>query len=363
MGELNLNEYLYGGIERIIKGAMKATLQNPKESLFLGKYAITSKKAAKLREEYERKGIHIPSFLIASITTACNLHCAGCYARANHSCSDTVHSGQLSDHDWNRIFQEANEIGVSFILLAGGEPLLRKDVIDVASKYKNIMFPIFTNGTMLKDSYLTLFDENRNLVPILSIEGAKETTDLRRGNGVYDKLVSNMEQLKKKGILFGASVTVTNENREEVLGKEFTDTLALQGCKVVIYVEYVPVSENTKNLALSEEDRDAMEEQLLTLRKEQPNLVFVSFPGDEKSSGGCLAAGRGFFHINASGGAEPCPFSPYSDCNVIETSLIEALQSPLFIRLQEDNVLMKDHIGGCVLFEQRDIVEGFVVNE
>lgn len=360
MGELNLNKYLYGGIERIIKGAMKATLQNPKESIFLGKYAIASKKAAKLREEYERKQIHIPSFLIASITTACNLHCAGCYARANHSCSDTIHEGQLSAEDWNRIFLEANQIGVSFILLAGGEPLLRKDVIEVAAKYKNIMFPIFTNGTMLQESYLSLFDENRNLVPILSIEGAEETTDLRRGAGVYNKLISNMEQLKKKGILFGASVTVTNENREEVLGKEFTDQLVQKGCKVVIYVEYVPVSENTKNLALSEEDRDMMEKQLLILRSEQPNLVFVAFPGDEKSSGGCLAAGRGFFHINAKGGAEPCPFSPYSDSNVMETSLLEALQSPLFKRLQAENVLMKEHIGGCVLFEQKDVVEGLL---
>ncbi len=86
-------------------------------------------------------------------------------------------------------------------------------------------------------------------------------------------------------------------------------------------------------------------------------MVFISFPGDEKTSGGCLAAGRGFFHINAMGKAEPCPFSPYSDSNVKETSLKEALNSKLFKRLKEENILLEEHAGGCVLFERKEMVE------
>ena len=93
------------------------------------------------------------------------------------------------------------------------------------------------------------------------------------------------------------------------------------------------------------------------LREEYPETVFVSFPGDEKSSGGCIAAGRGFFHINSHGGAEPCPFSPYSDINVRDTSLRDALKSPLFTALREGGLLSDDHVGGCVLYEKRDAVE------
>ena len=89
-------------------------------------------------------------------------------------------------------------------------------------------------------------------------------------------------------------------------------------------------------------------------------MVFVSFPGDEKSSGGCIAAGRGFFHINSHGGAEPCPFSPYSDTNVKNTSLREALASPLFAALREQDVLMEEHSGGCVLFGRRETVEALL---
>ena len=92
-------------------------------------------------------------------------------------------------------------------------------------------------------------------------------------------------------------------------------------------------------------------------------MVFISFPGDERASGGCLAAGRGFFHINASGGAEPCPFSPYSDTSLVHTSLKEALQSPLFSRLQESGSLEKFHTGGCALFEQEQLVKDLLQGE
>ncbi len=92
-------------------------------------------------------------------------------------------------------------------------------------------------------------------------------------------------------------------------------------------------------------------------------MLFISFPGDEKSSGGCLAAGRGFFHINPQGGAEPCPFSPYSDINVRDTSVREALQSKLFTSLRSSDTLMEEHPGGCVLFERRDQVEDLLDEE
>ena len=92
-------------------------------------------------------------------------------------------------------------------------------------------------------------------------------------------------------------------------------------------------------------------------------MVFIAFPGDEKSSGGCLAAGRGFFHINAMGGAEPCPFSPYSDVSLKNMTLKEALKSPLFQKLQENGNLEKEHIGGCVLFEQEEQVKQLLKGE
>lgn len=353
----SLEKYLTGGVENIVKGAVRATLKDPKESAFMARFALASKTASKKRAEAEMRGEHIPPFLIASITSSCNLHCAGCYARHNHACTDGKAAAQLTDNEWKNIFTEAKELGIGFILLAGGEPFIRRDVLKAAGDIPEILFPVFTNGTLMDDEYIKLFERSRNLVPVFSIEGEKEKTDGRRGNGVYQKLLLAMDKMRENHLIFGASVTVTTANIREAVSDDFLDNLKERGCKVVFYVEFVPVSEDSKGLAPQDAERDFMNEKLAELRERYPEMIFVSFPGDEKSSGGCLAAGRGFFHINSHGGAEPCPFSPYSDINVKDTSLREALQSRLFTALREENLLMEEHPGGCVLFERREQVE------
>ena len=353
----DIQEYMTHGVERVVKEAIKATLKNPKESVFMAKFAAASKAAGKKRRKAEDAGEHIPPFLIASITSQCNLHCAGCYSRCNHATVDAAPVKQLTSEEWLRIFDEADELGVSFILLAGGEPMLRRDIIEAAGKKLNILFPIFTNGTFMDEKYFDLFDRCRNLLPIMSIEGEREITDARRGSGIYDKLIANMDELHQRGLIFGASVTVTTENLKEVSSRPFLQSLSDRGCKAVIYVEFVPVTEESKELAPGDAEREYLHNEIMRLRQEHPEMVYIAFPGDEKSSGGCVAAGRGFFHINSHGGAEPCPFSPYSDINVRDTSLRDALKSPLFLALQEEGVLLEDHPGGCVLHEKRAEVE------
>jgi len=356
----NLESYLTDGVENIVSGILKATLNNPKESCCMAKHAIQSRRAGRLRQAAQEGGQHIPPFLIASITTQCNLHCKGCYARANHSCYDRDPAGaapqRLEAEQWGSIFQQAEEVGIEFILLAGGEPFVRRDVLTIAGAHSGILFPVFTNGTLIDRDYLELLDKNRNLIPIVSIEGKQETTDARRGAGIYQRLHTAMQELHKRGLLFGASVTVTTENMVEVLSDSFIHELCISGCKAIIYVEYVPIDHQSADLALDDEARTIMAQRLDDARERLSDLLMVSFPGDEKASGGCLAAGRGFFHINAAGGAEPCPFSPYSDISVVDTSLREALRSPLFQALQQQGNLMQEHSGGCVLFEQEERV-------
>jgi len=354
--EFDIQEYMTRGVKRIVTDAMRATLSNPRESAYMLRFASASKAASKKRAAWEKKGEHIPPFLIASITSSCNLHCAGCYSRCNHATTDEEPVAQLSDEEWSRIFDEADDLGVSFILLAGGEPLLRKGVIDAAGDKPNILFPVFTNGTFMGEKYFELFDRCRNIVPIMSIEGNKVTTDARRGEGVYDKLISNMDELNRRGLVFGASVTVTTDNFREVSSEDFVGLLAKKGCKAIIFVEFVPVTDEAREQAIGDVERKYLRDRIENLRPAHPEMVFVSFPGDEKSSGGCIAAGRGFFHINSQGGAEPCPFSPYSDVNVRDTSLREALRSKLFASLIDGGLLKDDHKGGCVLFEKRDQV-------
>lgn len=200
--------------------------------------------------------------------------------------------------------------------------------MEAAADYSKILFPIFTNGTLLDDNYIKFFDKKRNLLPILSIEGNEDTTDNRRGEGIYQNLMEAMEKMKWKGIFFGVSITVTKDNMKNITEDVFMHNLYQKGCKVVFLVEYVPVNEATKELAPCEEERSYLESRLQSLRGGYEDMIFISFPGDENASGGCLAAGRGFFHINPNGGTEPCPFSPFSDTNLRDNSLLDALHSP-----------------------------------
>lgn len=361
--EFDIAEYMSNGIENIVKGVVKASFKNPKETAFVIKYALASKEAKKKRAVLEKQGEAVPAFLISSITSNCNLFCKGCYARENNSCGDKVQKQQMSSERWESLFKEAKEVGVSFVLIAGGEPLMRKEVLEKAAKVKEIMFPVFTNGTMLQEGYIKLFDKNRNLVPILSIEGDAKQTDGRRGPGTYDILMEVMNKLEEKGILYGVSVTVTKENLITVSSKEFFDKLYNKGCRAMIFVEYVPVVESTKELAPTEKERKTLEVEQQKLRVQYEDAIFISFPGDEKYSGGCLAAGRGFFHINVDGSAEPCPFSPYSDMNLKDCTLREALKSPLFRKLKETEMLIGDHAGGCVLFEKENEVKELIIGQ
>lgn len=353
----DLDAYMTRGVEDLVKTAMKSTLKNPRESLYLAQFAVSSRRANEKRRKAELAGEHVPTFLICSITEKCNLHCEGCYAWANEHCGTEETKNPLSAEQWADIFAQARELGVGFILLAGGEPLMRMDVIREAARVPEILFPVFTNGVLLSGDRLDLFDKHRNLLPVFSIEGGAEATDRRRGAGMYNILIKSMDRIHEKGLVFGASMTVTKKNLGEVTSDTFIDELAKRDCKALFFVEYTPIDEQSEALALDDDDRALLEARIGALREKRQDMLYFSFPGDEKFTGGCLAAGRGFFHINATGGAEPCPFSPYSDTNVAETSLKESLHSRLFTELHDGGLLAEEHIGGCALFKQKAKIE------
>ena len=356
----DLETYLTDSVEKVVRDLVKAAAFHPVQAGFMAKYAMASRRAAKLRRQAAERGEHIPPFLIASITSLCNLHCAGCYARSLEACGDEAPTEQMTAGEWGDVFRQARDLGVGFILLAGGEPLVRWDVIQEAAKVPEILFPVFTNGTMLSDAALDYLDRHRNLLPVVSIEGGPESTDHRRGDGVYDRVQAAMTGMDARRMAYAASVTVTKENLEEVLSDGFLESLSRRGCKGVVFVEFVPTHPGTEALAPDDGDRERMDARLDQLRRAGTDMVLISFPGDEKSSGGCLAAGRGFFHINSHGGAEPCPFSPYSDVSVRGGNLADALASPLFRSLRAGELLTEDHSGGCVLFKKKDQVEALL---
>ena len=219
-------KYLNRSVKRIAAGALRTSLQNPKESGYILKFSTSVHRAEKIRMRHEKAGHHIPAFLIGSICTECNLNCTGCYARANQNNSVPAVREILTAQKWNGIFSEAKKLGVTFILLAGGEPLIRKDVMEYAAGYPEIIFPVFTNGTMIDKDYLRLFDIHRNLIPVLSMEGEREQTDERRGTGIYNQVTAAMKNLNSRDIYYGVSITITKENIKDVTDPSFIRELS-----------------------------------------------------------------------------------------------------------------------------------------
>lgn len=335
----------------IFSDALRITLKQPSQAFFFLRTLKEQRKAAKVREYWRSKGIEVPPLMIMSITRQCNLRCKGCYAMAHR----VELENELEMERVGKIISEAAELGIRLVLIAGGEPLVRKDLLDVTGMYPGTIFPVFTNGLLLEERTLKILKKQKHVIPVLSLEGNSHYTDDRRGQGVYEALQGKMERLKQNRTFFGISLTITHSNYSTVTGETFTKKLIAMGCRLFFYVEYVPIKEETRELLLSHEQRQTLQK-LPALNQEKFPALFIGFPGDESPYGGCLAAGRGFFHVSPSGNLEPCPFAPFSDTNLKETSLKEALKSNFLKTIRENHHKLTENEGGCALWSNRDWV-------
>ncbi len=308
--------------------------------------------ASGIRKQRIDKGLPAPPVLICSVTDRCNLQCRGCYHQARERPSGL----ELTTERFSKLIQEASGIGTRIILLAGGEPLLRKEILEAAAREEGTLFPVFTNGVLLDKDTTRFFKKHRNLIPVLSIEGDRQTTDDRRGTGLFEKVESVAEMLRRNRMFYGLSITLTSDNFGQVMDPGYMRKYYDKGCRLFFFVEYVPVTKKDVPGCITPEQREKLPAINKLLRESIPAL-YITLPGEEKKYGGCLAAGRGFVHISATGDVEPCPFAPYSDTNITNTSLAEALDSLLLNRIRDNHHLLKESAGGCTLWENKDWLE------
>lgn len=353
---LDFNRIVTNALGIFFKDALRTVFTHPTQAAFFLRTLNWQKKAAKTRAKWETGGVHVPPILIFSVTNECNLHCEGCYHHALRPSPEA----ELSDERLNKAIAEAKELGVSFVVFAGGEPLTRPSILDVTREYPDIMFLVFTNGLLLNDDVLKRMAEKRNVVPLLSIEGYQIDTDARRGSGVYVQVLKSIGKLKDKGMFWGTSITLTRGNFDEVTEDKFIKELADAGCKLFMMVEYTPVEKGTENWVLTPEQRAEVVKVRNAFRAKYPAL-FIALPWDEEEIGGCLSAGRGFVHVSAEGNVEPCPFVPYSDTNLKNISLKEALQSNMLRTIRENHEQLEE-IHGCALWAKRTWVQSLATS-
>jgi MoaA/NifB/PqqE/SkfB family radical SAM enzyme len=306
------------------------------------------------KKKIEELGVNIPFIILIDPTSACNLRCEGCWAGAQMK-YDTL-SYELLD----RILTEAKELGIYWIAMSGGEPFVYPYLFEIAEKHNDMAFMIYTNGTLIKDEVADKIVELGNIAPAISLEGWKERTDARRGEGVFDKIVSAMDRLRSRGALFGASLTITRENYKEVTSDEFIDFLINKGAIYGWSFHYIPIGRNPNtNLMLKPEQRAYLIERLNYLRTHNP-FMLMDFWNDGEFTKGCIAGGRSYFHITPSGKVAPCAFAQFTCDNIKEKSLLDVLKSPLFSAYQKRQPFCKNHLRPCPIIDNPDVLKEIV---
>ena len=291
-----------------------------------------------LEENRKKYNCNIPWAILLDPTSACNLHCTGCWA------AEYGNKLNLSYDEIDDIITQGKELGVYFYIYTGGEPLVRKkDLIKICEKHDDCVFLSFTNGTLIDEEFADDMLRVGNFVPAISLEGFEGATDSRRGAGVYDHVIKAMRLLKEKRLPFGISACYTSQNYESISSEKFYDLMIDEGAYFVWFFHYMPVGNDASvELLPTPEQRTGMYKKIREYRATKP-LFAMDFQNDAEYVGGCIAGGKRYLHINANGDVDPCVFVHYSDSNIREKTLLEALQSPMFMQYH-DNMPFNDNM-------------------
>ena len=306
----------------------------------------------KMKKKYN---CNVPWAILIDPTSACNLKCTGCWA-AEYDKTDSL-SYDLLD----RVIKEGKELGIYMYIFSGGEPLVRKDdLIKLAEKHNDCSFLSFTNATLVDEEFAKKLGELGNFGLAISVEGFEEETDMRRGKGTYNKVMKAMDLLKKEGVIFGFSTCYHKYNTEIVGSEEYLDFLVDKGCMFGWYFTYMPIgTDAVTDLIATPEQREYMYHQIRDLRTKKP-IFIMDFWNDGEYVHGCIAGGRRYLHINANGDVEPCAFIHYSNVNIKDVSLIEGLQSPLFMQYKQNQPFNENHLRPCPLLDNPEKIRDMV---
>ncbi|MEE1227699.1 MAG: radical SAM protein [Lachnospiraceae bacterium] len=311
-----------------------------------------------IRKNREKYHCNIPWLILFDPTSACNMHCKGCWSGTYGPKSS------LSYEDMDKIVTQGKELGVYLYMMTGGEPTVRmKDIMKLAEKHNDCEFALYSNSTLIDDEMCKKLQKLGNIIFMLSIEGTPDTNDARRGTGHYAAVMNAMDLLKKYGLIFGTSICYTSANVEAVTSDDFFNLITEKGARFGFYFHYMPVGNNAVPALLpSVEQRKYMIDRIRYVRSQACPIPFfpMDFQNDGEAVGGCIAGGRNYFHINSNGDAEPCVFIHFSNTNIHENSILEMLQSPLFMAYHHGQPFNENHLRPCPMLENPQLLRQMV---
>ena len=302
--------------------------------------------SAEQRANEEKENCNIPWAILFDPTTACNLHCTGCWA------AEYGKKLNLTFEEIDHIIEQGKALGIHMYILTGGEPLTRKkDLMAICEKHADCEFLSFTNGTLIDEDFCQDLLRVKNFVPAISLEGFEAANDGRRGEGVFEKVEHAMQLLQAHHLPFGVSTCYTSKNYQDISSEAFFDMIIERGALFAWFFHYMPVGAGAvPELLPTPEQREEVYHRIRAFRASKP-IFTIDFQNDGEYVGGCVAGGRRYLHINANGDVEPCVFIHYSNANIREQTLLEALKSPLFMAYRENQPFNENMLRPCPMLE------------
>lgn len=323
-------------------------------NFFVNSSILGVPQAKKLGKRYK---CNIPWAILLDPTAACNLNCTGCWA------AEYDKTAAMDFMTLEKIITDGKELGVYMYIFSGGEPLVRKaDLLKLAEKHQDCSFLSFTNATLVDEEFAQNLVKVGNLVLAISIEGFAAETDMRRGQGTYEKVLEAMDLLKKAGAGFGFSTCYHQKNTHVVGSEEYVDLMLAKGCQFGWYFTYIPLGKDARpELIANADQREFMYHQVREFRRTKP-IYLMDFWNDGEFVEGCIAGGRSYIHINANGDVEPCAFIHYSNANIKETDLLTALKSPIMEQYRIHQPFNQNHLRPCPLLDNPEKLRMMIKN-
>jgi radical SAM protein with 4Fe4S-binding SPASM domain len=267
-----------------------------------------------LHDKAVREGIPVSGTF--ELTQRCNFNCKMCYV---HDC--TQKTDPLSTEDWLNIAQQAKDAGTLFLLLTGGEPLLRDDFEEIYTVLVKMGFlvSINTNGSLLEE-YSELFDKLPPTRINVSLYGADNSAYRQLcGNDAFDKVLSSIKRMKNQGISMRLNTIFTQENisdYKKIL--DISNELNIPLKPTTYAYPAVRLGQKCEDSRFSPEIASeyifSIDEYRLNkdLHKSRIDKLLALSKGPEENKVRCRA-GRASYWITADGIMRPCGMMPEPD--------------------------------------------------
>ncbi len=313
-----------------------------------------------------------PKWIAWEITRRCNLRCVHC--RSSSEMEVKGHPDFPTSEAF-RIIDDIESYVKPVVVLSGGEPLIRKDVFEIAQygTDKGLRMCLATNGTLVDDEICGKIKFSGIKIVSLSLDGSEETVhdDFRSQKGAFAGTVNAARLFKKHGIEFIVNSSFTRRNQEEIpkvyhLAKEL-------GATAWYMFMIVPTGrgEDIMNELISKEDYEEILDWHYQMEKDEdtmlvrptcaPHYYRVVLQQSKKEgekfkkrtlkfstggSKGCIA-GQLICLIDVDGNVLPCSYFPKPAGNIRETSFKEIWEGSELFKDLRDFKKYKGKCGSC----------------